>query len=157
MDNLTHIDSNGNPKMVDVSAKNISRRIAKASALIRMKKDILDKLISEDFITKKGPVIQTAVISGTMGAKKTSELIPFCHQIPLESCSIEISRVEYDMLKIICSVSTSSKTGVEMEALMGANIAALTVYDMTKSLSQNTEILELKLIHKTGGKSDFTL
>jgi len=151
---FTHIDASGNPQMVDVSGKKITKRVAKARAIVHLGKDILAKMNGDELITKKGPVFQTAIIAGVMGAKRTAELIPFCHPIGMEDCQIKISvkggRVIIDSTAVI-----TSKTGVEMEALTGASIAALTVYDMCKALSHDIVIEEVKLMEKTGGKKDF--
>jgi len=151
---FTHIDASGNPQMVDVSGKKITKRVAKARAIVHLGKDILSKMNGDELITKKGPVFQTAIIAGVMGAKRTAELIPFCHPIGMEDCQIKISvkggRVIIDSTAVI-----TSKTGVEMEALTAASIAALTVYDMCKALSHDIVIEEVKLMEKTGGKKDF--
>ena len=151
---LSHVDASGNPKMVDVSNKAITRRTAWAQSLVELSEDMLSQLRDDEIHTKKGPVFQTAVIAGVMGAKKTSELIPFCHSLGLEDCQINI-RVEGKVVVIDCKTSLHAKTGVEMEALTGASVAALTVYDMCKALSHNIVIRETKLMEKTGGKQDF--
>ena len=151
---FTHIDASGNPQMVDVSGKNITHRVAKAQAIVHLGKDIISKMKGNELITKKGPVFQTAIIAGVMGAKKTSNLIPFCHPIGLEDCQIKIS-VKGSRAIIDSTAVVTAKTGVEMEALTAATVAALTVYDMCKALSHHIVIEEIKLIEKTGGKKDF--
>lgn len=151
---LSHIDQKGNPAMVDVSDKQSTKRIAKARSSVVVSNNILAALQDGDIQTKKGPVFHTAIIAGVMGAKKTSDLIPFCHPIALEDCKIEIEVVEH-RIEIVCTTTTTGKTGVEMEALTGASVAALTVYDMCKALSHDMIINETQLIAKRGGKSDF--
>lgn len=140
--------------MVDVSDKKVTRRVAKAQAVIFLGKEILSKMRGDELITKKGPVFQTAIIAGVMGAKKTHELIPFCHPLGLEDCQIVIS-INKEKVIIDSTAVITSKTGVEMEALTGASIAALTIYDMCKALSHDIVIEEVKLMEKTGGKKDF--
>ena len=140
--------------MVDVSEKKITKRVAKAQAVVFLGKDILGRMKGDELITKKGPVFQTAIIAGVMGAKKTHELIPFCHPLGLEDCQIIIT-VKKERVIIDSTAVISGKTGVEMEALTGASVAALTIYDMCKALSHNIIIEEVKLMEKTGGKKDF--
>lgn len=151
---FTHISKTGNPQMVDVSDKKVTRRVAKAQAVVFLGKEILSKMRGDELITKKGPVFQTAIIAGVMGAKKTHELIPFCHPLGLEDCQIVIS-INKEKVIIDSTAVITSKTGVEMEALTGASIAALTIYDMCKALSHDIVIEEVKLMEKTGGKKDF--
>lgn len=151
---LTHVDASGNPQMVDVSDKTITKRSAKAQAIIHTGDEILSQIRDNELVTKKGPVFQTAIIAGVMGAKRTSELIPFCHPIGLDDCQISI-RVEKKKIIVDSTATVTAKTGVEMEALTGASIAALTIYDMCKALSHNIVIEEIKLMEKTGGKKDF--
>jgi len=151
---LTHVDNIGNPQMVDVSDKKITKRIAKAKATVHLGKLILDQIQNNELITKKGPVFQTAIIAGVMGAKRTSELIPFCHPLAIEDCQIKIAAVG-ERVTITSEVKITSKTGVEMEALTAASIAALTIYDMCKALSHDIVVEEIKLMEKTGGKKDF--
>ncbi len=151
---LTHIDQQNNPTMVDVSEKKTSKRTAVATSTVIFPKEIKNYFKGQDLITKKGPVYHTAIIAGVMAAKKTHELIPFCHPIAIENCKIEITTNSQGNAEILCSVSLHHKTGVEMEALTGASIAALTIYDMCKALSHNIEITATKLLSKTGGKSD---
>ena len=151
---FTHISKTGNPQMVDVSDKKVTRRVAKAQAVVFLGKEILSRMKGDELITKKGPVFQTAIIAGVMGAKKTHELIPFCHPLGLEDCQIVIS-INKEKVIIDSTAVITSKTGVEMEALTGASIAALTIYDMCKALSHDIVIEEVKLMEKTGGKKDF--
>ena len=151
---FTHISRDGNPQMVNVSEKKITRRIAEAEATVDVGDEILALIQDNELITKKGPVFQTAIIAGVMGAKKTSELIPFCHSLQLEDCQVTISVV--DKIIVIHSTATvTGKTGVEMEALTAASVAALTVYDMCKAISHNISIREVRLMAKSGGKKDF--
>ena len=152
---LSHIDENNNPGMVDISKKDITRRVALAQSKVILSDEILKLLQNGDIISKKGPVFHTAIVAGTMAAKKTGDLIPFCHPVGMESCKINIFINDLNEVVIECEVSVYGKTGIEMEALTGASIAALTVYDMCKAMSQNIIITETKLIKKTGGKSDY--
>lgn len=149
---LTHIDQNNLPTMVDVTEKSVSTRVARAQSQIQLPVEMKSYLKGEELQMKKGPVFQTAIIAGTMAVKKTHEAIPFCHQIPVESCKFQISISETLLVTIECEVKTTFKTGVEMEALHGATTAALTIYDMCKAVSHNMEILGTKLMTKTGGK-----
>ncbi len=151
---LSHVDESGNPQMVDVSDKQVTKRVARARAIVNVGAEILSQLKDNEIITKKGPVFQTAIIAGVMGAKKTSDLIPFCHPIGLEDCQIKIS-VKENKIHINSNAIITSKTGVEMEALTAASIAALTIYDMCKALSHDIVIEEITLMEKTGGKKDF--
>lgn len=155
MKTFTHLDKKGKASMVDVSDKQITHRVAIAQSIVVLPDEVLEKLIDEDIQTKKGSVFQTAIIAGIMAAKKTGELIPLCHPLGMDNCKIDIDINEQKELVIICSASVTAKTGIEMEALMGATIAALTVYDMCKGLSHNIVIKEIKLLKKTGGKNDF--
>lgn len=152
---LTHIDENNNPTMVDVSHKKITVRSATARAIIHLPKNVFQELTNGEFYTKKGPVLQTAIIAGTMGVKRTHELIPFCHPLIIESIKFK-TNIENECLSIECTVKNSGKTGVEMEALQGVSVAALTVYDMCKAISHDISISSIMLLEKTGGKQDFT-
>ena len=152
---LTHIDESGNPQMVDVTDKKVTQRNATARAIIKFPDEVFEKLIADDFQTHKGMVFQTAIIGGIMAAKQTGSLIPLCHPLGLENCNIEIQINSNRELEIHCQASVSAKTGVEMEAMVGASIAALTVYDMCKSLSHDIVIKEIQLMEKQGGKNDF--
>ena len=151
---FTHIHASGNPQMVDVSDKKVTHRLAKAQALVFLGKEIMSLLQDDELITKKGPVFQTAIIAGVMGAKKTSELIPFCHPLGLEDVQIIITP-DKETVIINATTRVTGKTGVEMEALTAASIAALTVYDMCKALSHDIVIEEVKLMEKAGGKKNF--
>src|SRR6188508_41841 len=151
---FTHISKDGNPQMVNVSEKQTTLRKARAQAVVEVGDEILNLIQNNELITKKGPVFQTAIIAGVMGAKKTADLIPFCHPLALEDCQIQIIPIKNDLL-ISSTVTLTGKTGVEMEALTAVTIAALTVYDMCKALSHNIVVEEIKLMEKTGGKKDF--
>jgi len=152
---LTHLDDNHNPTMVDVSGKTVSHRTATARSIVSLPGEVLQHLTGGDLQTKKGSVFQTAIIAGIMAAKKTGDLIPLCHPLGLDNCNITISLNEQQEVVIDCTASITAKTGVEMEALVGASIAALTVYDMCKAMSHDIVIRETKLLSKTGGKRDF--
>ena len=128
--------------------------MAKAQAIVNVGPEIISQIQNNELITKKGPVFQTAIIAGVMGAKNTASLIPFCHPIGLEDCQIKI-HVNGNKIVIDSSAAITSRTGVEMEALTAASIAALTVYDMCKALSHHIVIEEIKLMEKKGGKKDF--
>jgi cyclic pyranopterin monophosphate synthase len=155
MSEFSHLDQSGNPVMVDISGKQISRRSAKARSIVILPDEILDKFINGDIQTKKGAVFQTAIIAGIMASKKTGELIPLCHPLGLDNCHIDIHLNSKNEVLIDCSVTVEAKTGVEMEALVGASIAALTIYDMCKAFSHDIIIKETKLMQKSGGKRDF--
>jgi cyclic pyranopterin phosphate synthase len=152
---FTHLDAAGNPLMVDVGEKVPTRRTAVAQAIVLLDEAILDLLEKDEIHTRKGPVFQTAILAGIMAAKKTGELIPLCHPLGLDNCQITIQLNEAREVRILCTASVTAKTGVEMEALTGASVAALTVYDMAKAFSHNILIKEICLIEKTGGKRDF--
>ena len=155
---LTHLDHNNNPAMVDITEKSISSRKAQAQGFITLPPEVFTHIYEGEIMVKKGPVIQTALIAGTIAVKKTSELIPFCHPLMIEKCSFTHEFIkESFQLKIICEVHTSGKTGVEMEALTGVQVALLTVYDMLKALTPHMSIGPVQLIQKSGGKSDFKL
>ena len=155
MSTFTHLDTQGNPNMVDVSEKQITKRTASAQAIVVLGDDILAHFENDDIKTKKGSVFQIAIIAGVMAAKKTGELIPLCHPLGLEDCKITITLSEKREVVINCTTTLTAKTGVEMEALTGATIAALTIYDMCKAFSHDIEIKSVKLMGKTGGKRDF--
>lgn len=155
MNNFSHLDDKGRATMVDVSEKAISHRKATARSIVILPPAVLDKLIDGDIQTKKGSVFQTAIIAGIMASKKTGDLIPLCHPLGLENCKINIQVNEQKEIVIDCTTSITAKTGIEMEALVGASIAALTIYDMCKALSHDIVIKETKLMEKTGGKNDF--
>lgn len=151
---LSHIDESNKAAMVDISAKEITAREATAEAKVHVNEAVAAQFNGEDLVSKKGPVFQTAILAGVMGAKQTSQLIPLCHPLPLTSVKIDIQFAE-QTATIRCTVKTTGRTGVEMEALTGANIAALTLYDMCKALDKGITITDMRLIEKTGGKSDF--
>lgn len=151
---LTHVDSANRPTMVDVGDKAVTRRMATARAVVVFPPEVeLDR--NAELRTKKGPVFDTAIVAGVMAAKKTHELIPFCHPIALEDCKIAVDWTEAGDVVIECSVRATHKTGVEMEALTGATAAALTIYDMCKALGHGIRIRDVSLVSKTGGKRDF--
>ena len=151
---LTHINKNKSPKMVDIIDKKISKRLAVAEGIIKFKKETFYKI--SKLRTLKGEVKNIAILSGIVGAKKTSELIPLCHNIPIDNIEIKIEKISLKYsIKVICEVRTSAKTGVEMEALTAVSISCLTIYDMCKYLNKKIEIQNIKLIKKTGGKSNF--
>lgn len=150
---LSHIND-GNPEMVDVGAKTAALRKATARAIVRFPDDVWAILSHDGFTTPKGPLLQTANLAGLMAAKQTSSLIPLCHPLALEKVSIRFEQVAPD-LHIFCEARITSKTGVEMEALTGVSIAALTVYDMCKALSHDIQITSIRLESKQGGKNDF--
>lgn len=177
---LSHVDSKSNtPTMVDVSTKQVTKRVAHARAYVRLPPSVVACFKGGEITSPKGPVFATAIVAGTMGAKKASELIPFCHPLPIESCKISINMVnpspkgsnedmhqqikkngevipqgEEGVVVVDCVVGVHHKTGVEMEALTGASVAALTIYDMCKALSHDIIIEKVQLVSKTGGKSD---
>jgi len=156
---LTHLDDKNRPAMVNVGDKPVTRRTAHAVAVVTLPPELAALLRDGDIATKKGPVFHTAVLAGVMGAKRTAELIPLCHPLGLDDCQVEIeSRPLADgsgEAVIHCRVKTHAKTGVEMEALTGATVAALTLYDMGKAVSHGIVIKDVRLLEKTGGKSDY--
>jgi cyclic pyranopterin monophosphate synthase len=152
---LTHLDAANRPTMVDVGAKSATFREAAAQAVVKLPAEVARELARTGHRTKKGPVFDTAIVAGVMAAKKTHEIIPFCHPLPLERCTVDIATRTGGKIEIICSVAVHHKTGVEMEALMGATAAALTIYDMCKALSHDIEIGPVRLLKKTGGKRNF--
>ncbi|MCF6360167.1 MAG: cyclic pyranopterin monophosphate synthase MoaC [Cyclobacteriaceae bacterium] len=154
MSKLTHVDPKGNPAMVDVSVKQITQRVAVAQSIVELGEEIMAELKDGELYSKKGPVFHTAIIAGTMGAKKTAELIPFCHPVGMEDCKIEITTQGTQAI-ITCTAKVEAKTGIEMEAITGASIAAITIYDMCKAMSHNIEIRSTRLLEKRGGKKDF--
>jgi cyclic pyranopterin phosphate synthase len=156
MDNkFSHLDEQGLAAMVDVSAKEITQRVAIAQSIVYLPDEVLQQLVNDDIQTKKGSVFQIAIIAGIMAAKKTGDLIPLCHPIGLDNCHITIKLNNQQEAVVECTAVVTAKTGVEMEALVGASVAALTIYDMCKALSHNIVIKETRLIEKTGGKRDF--
>ena len=156
MSDFTHINKKGSPKMVNVSDKKITKRTAIAKATMFLGKEVISNFSDNELATKKGPVFQTAIIAGIQGVKKTSELIPMCHPLLINGVDVDIQIIDSENIEVLCKVTIEGKTGVEMEALTGANITCLTIYDMCKSISQKMVIKEVKLIEKTGGKSDIS-
>ena len=154
MSNFSHLNEKNNPKMVNVSDKKTTKRTAIAKATMFLGKEIITHFNNDELITKKGPVFQTAIIAGIQGVKKTSEIIPMCHPLLINGVDINIHVINSEHIEVLCEVIIEGKTGVEMEALTGVNIACLTIYDMCKSISQDIIIKEVKLLEKTGGKSD---
>jgi cyclic pyranopterin phosphate synthase len=152
---FTHLDAGGNPNMVDVGEKSITKRIASAQSIVVLGDEIMDLLEGDEIKTKKGPVFQTAILAGIMASKKTSELIPLCHPLGLDKSHVEIHVNEHREVVINCTATITAKTGVEMEALTGASVAALTIYDMCKAFSHDITIKETRLMAKSGGKRDF--
>lgn len=152
---LTHLDAAGLPSMVDVSGKPATARAATAECRVRFPKEVAAQLHASGLHSAKGGIVDTAIIAGTMAVKRTHELIPFCHPLPIDGCRIVIVWDGDSALRIECTVRTTHRTGVEMEALTGATVAALTVYDMCKALSHRIVIGPAKLLGKRGGKSDF--
>lgn len=149
---LTHFDHNGDPSMVDINDKKSTARVAIASGKIKMKLETLNKII--DMKIKKGDVLVIAKLAGIMAAKKTEQLIPLCHSIPLSYVKIDLKpNINDSSIEIIAESSLIGKTGVEMEALTAVSIASLTIYDMCKSADRSMTISDIKLIHKSGGKS----
>ncbi|MGN0447352.1 MAG: cyclic pyranopterin monophosphate synthase MoaC [Acutalibacteraceae bacterium] len=153
MSEFTHLNKEGEAVMVDVGEKAFTKRTATAKATVKMQSETLINLISSQL--KKGDGLAAARIAGIMAGKKTSELIPLCHNIPIESIEITFENNGVDELYIFSEAKCTYKTGIEMEALTAVNVAALTVYDMCKAIDRKMEIREVKLLKKTGGKSDF--
>jgi cyclic pyranopterin phosphate synthase len=151
---LTHLNRKKQPAMVNVGAKAVTHRIALARAVLTLPAAVARELKKGDIRSKKGPVFQTAILAGVMAAKRTCELIPLCHPLPLEVCAVDI-RSGRSQILIDCRCETHHKTGVEMEALTGAVVAALTVYDMCKALSHDMVIRSVRLLAKSGGKRNF--
>ncbi|MBS4235951.1 cyclic pyranopterin monophosphate synthase MoaC [Campylobacter vulpis] len=150
--NLTHLDDKNRPKMVDVSEKNDTLRIAKASGKITMSKEAFEAVRTNS--AKKGPVLQTAIVAAIMGAKKTSDLIPMCHPLMLSKVETDIVEIEEESaFRLIVSVKCEGKTGVEMEALMAVSVGLLTIYDMVKAIDKTMCLDEIMLLSKEGGKS----
>jgi cyclic pyranopterin phosphate synthase len=157
---LSHLDARNRPAMVNVGGKPVTRRIALATATVTLPPALARLVSGNEIASKKGPLFQTAILAGVMGAKKTSELIPLCHPLPLDDCQIAITagRPAADgtvAVTIRCRAETHAKTGVEMEALTGASVAALTLYDMGKAAGHGIVIRDIRLLEKTGGKRDW--
>ena len=155
MAEFSHLDEKGQVKMVSVSSKEVVNRIATARSIVYLPPEVMENFTCDDIQTKKGSVFQTSILAGILAAKKTGDLIPLCHPLPLDDCRIAIHFTDNELM-IDCTVTATAKTGVEMEALVGASIAALTVYDMCKAFSHDIVIRETKLMEKKGGKRDFT-
>lgn len=152
---LTHLDADGRPAMVDVSAKVATARAATAECRVKFPADVAAQLHRDGLKSAKGGVVDTAIVAGTLAVKRTHELIPFCHPLPIDGIRFAIDWCDARSLEIVCTVNTTHRTGVEMEALTGATIAALTVYDMCKALSHAIVLGPAKLRGKRGGKRDF--
>ncbi len=148
---LSHLDAARRPTMVDVSDKAVTRRSATAEACITLPRSVARALAATGHRTRKGPVFDTAIIAGVQAVKRTHELIPFCHPLPIEHCDIDID-AQRTRVTVRCTVATTHKTGVEMEALTGATAAALTIYDMCKALSHDIVIESVRLLDKSGGR-----
>ncbi|MBK1833602.1 cyclic pyranopterin monophosphate synthase MoaC [Roseibacillus ishigakijimensis] len=153
---LSHLSESDQPRMVDVSQKAITARTAVATCLVNLGAELVAQMEDGELKNKKGPVMHTAILAGIQGTKLTSQLIPLCHPLPLDSSQVEINISDRETVQITCTARTTGKTGVEMEALTGASVAALTLYDMCKSANPGIVISQLKLVQKTGGKSDFS-
>jgi cyclic pyranopterin phosphate synthase len=151
---FSHLNAADQPTMVDVSGKLDTDRVAVAESRVFLPEVIRQQFSGTDIHTKKGAVFQTAILAGIMAAKKTPELIPLCHTLLLNGCQVDI-QLEGEEAVVRCTVKTTGKTGVEMEALTGASVAALTVYDMCKAFTHEMVIRQTKLISKSGGKRDF--
>lgn len=149
---LSHVDADGRPRMVDVGDKPATRREAVAEVRVRFPEAVAQALRDGGLRSAKGPVVDTAIVAGTLAVKRTHELIPFCHPLPVDGVRIEAEFISTTELALRCAVTVTHRTGVEMEALTGASVAALTVYDMCKALSHEIVIAELRLLDKSGGR-----
>ena len=156
-DALSHVDAEGRPRMVDVGDKAVTRREACAEANVVFPREVADILRAQHLRSAKGAVIDTAVIAGTLAVKRTHDLVPFCHPLPVEKIAFEHDWSGADSLRLRCTVAAVAKTGVEMEALIGVQIAAATVYDMCKALSHAIRIEGVAVVAKSGGRDDFDL
>jgi cyclic pyranopterin phosphate synthase len=154
MQDLSHLNEQGDPVMVDVSNKVITHRTAEAECLVRFPLDVWATLTKDNWQVKKGSIRQTSIVAGIMGVKKTHDLIPLCHPLNLSSIDLTIEE-DAPCLRVFCKVQSEGKTGVEMEALTGCTIAGLTIYDMCKALSHDIQLEKVQLIQKQGGKRDF--
>jgi cyclic pyranopterin phosphate synthase len=152
---LTHLDTDERPRMVDISDKDTATREATAEAVVTLPGSVANALAASGHRTHKGPVFDTAIIAAVQAVKRTHELIPFCHPLPIDHCDVDIDSAKTGLVRIRCTVRTLHRTGVEMEALTGATVAALTVYDMCKALSHDIRIGPIRLLNKRGGKRDF--
>lgn len=151
----SHVNRKNRPAMVNVGAKKVTRRVARVRAVVSLPPAVAARLKGGEIRGRKGPVFQTAILAGILGAKRTSDLIPLCHPIGLDDCRVDIRLDRGREVVIECRAEARQKTGVEMEALVGASIAALTVYDMCKGWSHDIVIREIRLLEKTGGKSNY--
>lgn len=149
---LSHLDPAQRPTMVSVGAKALTHRSAEAEARLALPPAVARALRDSGHRSAKGPVFDTAIIAAVQAVKRTAEIIPFCHPLPIEHCSVSIARMAGNQLRIRCRVETHYRTGVEMEALTGASVAALTIYDMCKALSHDIRIVEVRLLRKSGGR-----
>jgi cyclic pyranopterin phosphate synthase len=147
---LTHINEKNNPKMVNVSEKDITKRVAKVSGKIFMQKETKERILNDNL--KKGAVLQTAIIAAIIGSKKTSELIPMCHNILIDGVDVDIEEIE-NGFELFVTATTTAKTGIEMEAIVACSIGLATIYDMAKAIDREMIISDIKLLHKSGGKS----
>jgi cyclic pyranopterin phosphate synthase len=147
---LTHLNEKNNPKMVNVGDKDITKRIAKVSGKIFMKPQTKERILNDNL--KKGAVLQTAIIAAIMGSKKTSELIPMCHNILIDGVDVDVEPIE-NGFELFITASTTAKTGIEMEAIVACSIGLATIYDMAKAIDREMVISDIKLLHKSGGKS----
>ncbi|QMU66369.1 MAG: cyclic pyranopterin monophosphate synthase MoaC [Flavobacteriaceae bacterium] len=154
---FSHINKKNRPKMVDVSGKAVTKRRAIAKATVFLGAEVISYFENDELLTKKGPVFQTAIIAGIQAVKKTSEIIPMCHPLLINGIDVNIHIADSEHIEVFCKVTIEGKTGVEMEALHGISAACLTIYDMCKSISKEIVIKEIKLVEKTGGKSDVKL
>lgn len=152
---LTHLSESDQPRMVNISAKQVTTRTAVATCLVSLGQELVSQMQDGELKNKKGPVFHTAILAGIQGTKLTSQLIPLCHPLPLDSSTVEIEAINEEQILVTCCAITTGKTGVEMEALTGASVAALTLYDMCKAVNPAIVISDLKLASKTGGKSDY--
>ena len=155
MTELSHIDKRNQPAMVDVGHKEATARSAHARTLVIFPDEIAERFADGDIRTAKGPVFATAIVAGVMAAKRTHELIPFCHPLGLDQCKVTIELDDVGRAVIDCVCKVHHRTGVEMEALTGASIAALTVYDMCKAKDRAMHITDIRLVEKSGGKSGY--
>lgn len=151
---FTHLDAAHRPTMVDVGHKAVTERTAEAEAVIALPPGVALALRRAGHRTAKGPIFDTAIVAGVQAVKNTSALIPFCHPLPISHAQVLIEPLGATRLRVVCRVAATHRTGVEMEALMGASIAALTVYDMCKALSHRIRVTQVRLLSKRGGKRD---
>lgn len=155
MTEFTHLDRGGNPTMVDISDKPVTRRTARARAIVVLPEKVLALLQQGEIQAPKGAVFQTAILAGIMAAKKTGELIPLCHPLGLDNCQVSIRINNNQEVEVDSLATNTGRTGVEMEALTSVSIAALTIYDMCKAFSQQIVLRDIRLLEKTGGKKDY--